>query len=198
MTGSIYTTLQTQCNFLHFFGLKALTECQKDPSKLAKNRCPEVIETINLKNFRGAAPNPAGGLTAPPRPPAGFEVSTFKPSQLRHWVISTSKFSHATFSSSYQMDFLFTRELELASAEVNSWTTQRAFISPDYHQHDEAVSCNYCTALSAGGVSGPFAKLWQENTYIWRSVWQFRSNLYLKLHLHHTLESPRSVHNLIK
>ena len=45
-------------------------------SKICQNRFSEVKETINFKNLRGAAPNPAGGLTAPPppptRPPAGF------------------------------------------------------------------------------------------------------------------------------
>ena len=55
--------------FLHFFfGLKALTECQKDPSKLAKNRCPEVIETINLKNLWFLSRTPLGGLQRPPDP----------------------------------------------------------------------------------------------------------------------------------
>ena len=49
--------------------------CNKTPKKFSKfcqNRSSEVKETINFKKFRGAAPNPAGGLTAPPRPPAGF------------------------------------------------------------------------------------------------------------------------------
>ena len=38
-------------------------------SKICQNRFSEVKETINFKNLRGAAPNPAGGLTAPPPPP---------------------------------------------------------------------------------------------------------------------------------
>ena len=60
--------LQTSLSFSENF-------CNKTPkkfSKICQNRSSEVKETINLKKFRGAAPNPAGGLTAPPRPPAEF------------------------------------------------------------------------------------------------------------------------------
>ena len=60
--------LQTGLSFAENF-------CNKTPkkfSKICQNRFSEVKETINFKNFRGAAPNPAGGLTAPP--PAGFLV----------------------------------------------------------------------------------------------------------------------------
>ena len=62
--------LQTGLSFAENF-------CNKTPkqfSKICQIRSSEVKETINFKNFRGAAPNPAGGLTAPPRPLAGFLV----------------------------------------------------------------------------------------------------------------------------
>ena len=62
--------LQTGLSFAEYF-------CHKTPkkfSKICQNRSSEKKETINFKNFRGAAPNPAGELTAPPRPPAGFLV----------------------------------------------------------------------------------------------------------------------------
>ena len=60
--------LQTGLSFAENFGNKT----SKKFSKICQNRSSEVKETINFKNFRGAPPNPARGLTAPPRPPAGF------------------------------------------------------------------------------------------------------------------------------
>ena len=56
--------LQTGLSFTENF-------CNKTPkkfSKICQNRSSEVKETINFKNFWGAAPNPAGGLTAPAAP----------------------------------------------------------------------------------------------------------------------------------
>ena len=42
-------------------------------------QCPQIVLTVIkkgmfFKSFRGAAPDPARGLTAPPRPPAGFHL----------------------------------------------------------------------------------------------------------------------------
>ena len=56
--------LQTGLSFTEYL-------CNKTPkkfSKICQNRPSEVKETINFKNLRGAAPNPAGGSQHPPPP----------------------------------------------------------------------------------------------------------------------------------
>ena len=48
-------------------------------------------EKRQFQIFRGSAPDPAGGLTAPPRPPAGFGEPPSKPLCVRPWKGCASK-----------------------------------------------------------------------------------------------------------
>ena len=46
----------------------------KTHNKIASNSINFGLKCNIFKIFRGAVPDPAGGLTAPPRPPAGFSI----------------------------------------------------------------------------------------------------------------------------